>query len=209
MQNIISFGKIKHLWFEFLFQQQHTLAELGRKQLEQAMQQLQEQLQVNLIQQTHLMQTTDKKKASAPLQQLALQQQQLIQQLQITQRQFLLQQGLGLQGPNPTSGLFTICLMFLNVILLFIGRFLKRRLVKNKIEQNCVRLDLIESQHNSSSELINLRSRIRVCSDPHETLSKTRPSSSASTDSIIWTVIEFELNVLLQNFIRKTIDFEN
>ncbi|XP_020707036.2 forkhead box protein P1 isoform X3 [Athalia rosae] len=83
----------------------NQLAELGRKQLEQAMQQLQEQLQLNLIQQTHLLQTADKKKASAPLQQLALQQQQLIQQLQITQRQYLLQQGLGLQGHNHSSGL--------------------------------------------------------------------------------------------------------
>jgi hypothetical protein len=72
--------------------------------VEQAMQQLQEQLQLNLIQQTHLLQTADKKKASAPLQQLALQQQQLIQQLQITQRQYLLQQGLGLQGHNHSSG---------------------------------------------------------------------------------------------------------
>ncbi|XP_014474344.1 PREDICTED: forkhead box protein P1 isoform X8 [Dinoponera quadriceps] len=84
---------------------QHQLAELNKKQLEQAMQQLQEQLQLNLFQQTHLLQTADKKKASAPLQQLAIQQQQLIQQLQITQRQYLLQQGLGLQGHNPSSGL--------------------------------------------------------------------------------------------------------
>ncbi|TGZ53650.1 Forkhead box protein P4 [Temnothorax longispinosus] len=77
---------------------QHQLAELNKKQLEQAMQQLQEQLQLNLFQQTHLLQTADKKKASAPLQQLAIQQQQLIQQLQITQRQYLLQQGLSLQA---------------------------------------------------------------------------------------------------------------
>ncbi|KZC07137.1 Forkhead box protein P1-B, partial [Dufourea novaeangliae] len=76
-----------------------------RKKLEQAIQQLQEQLQLNVIQQTHLLQTADKKKASAPLQQLALQQQRLIQQLQITQSQYLLQQGLGLQGHNPSSGL--------------------------------------------------------------------------------------------------------
>jgi forkhead box protein P len=79
-------------------QQQHQqLAELGRKQLEQVMQQLQEQLQLNLIQQTHLLQSSDKKKASMPLQQLGVQQQQLMQQLQITQRQFLIQQGIGLQ----------------------------------------------------------------------------------------------------------------
>lgn len=85
-------------------QHQHQFAELGRKKLEQAIQQLQEQLQLNVIQQTHLLQTADKKKASAPLQQLALQQQRLIQQLQITQSQYLLQQGLGLQGHNPSSG---------------------------------------------------------------------------------------------------------
>ncbi|OAD61093.1 Forkhead box protein P1, partial [Eufriesea mexicana] len=76
-----------------------------RKKLEQAIQQLQEQLQLNMIQQTHLMQTADKKKASVPLQQLGLQQQRLIQQLQITQSQYLLQHGLGLQGHNPSSGL--------------------------------------------------------------------------------------------------------
>lgn len=68
------------------------------------MQHLQEQLQLNLIQQSHLLQTADKKKASAPLQQLAMHQQQLIQQLQITQRHYLLQQGLGLQSHNHTSG---------------------------------------------------------------------------------------------------------
>ncbi|XP_012274756.1 forkhead box protein P1 isoform X4 [Orussus abietinus] len=92
-------------YFSSLKNHQHQLAELGRKQLEQAIQQLQEQLQLNLIQQTHLLQTADKKKASAPLQQLALQQQQLIQQLQITQRQYVLQQGLSLQGHNHSAGL--------------------------------------------------------------------------------------------------------
>ncbi|XP_028044781.2 forkhead box protein P1 isoform X9 [Monomorium pharaonis] len=92
-------------YFSSLKNHQHQLAELNKKQLEQAMQQLQEQLQLNLFQQTHLLQTADKKKASAPLQQLAIQQQQLIQQLQITQRQYLLQQGLSLQGHNPSSAL--------------------------------------------------------------------------------------------------------
>ncbi|KAJ8683891.1 hypothetical protein QAD02_019683 [Eretmocerus hayati] len=92
-------------YFSSIKNHHHQLAELGRKQLEQAMQQLQEQLQLNIIQQSHLLQTADKKKASAPLQQLALQQQQLIQQLQMTQRQYLLQQGLGLQGINHSSGL--------------------------------------------------------------------------------------------------------
>ncbi|XP_076064822.1 forkhead box transcription factor P isoform X12 [Oratosquilla oratoria] len=75
-------------------QQQQQLAELGRKQLEQTLQQLQEQLQVNLIQQTQLMQTADKSKTSSALAQLGAQQQQLIQQLQAVQRQYLLQSGL-------------------------------------------------------------------------------------------------------------------
>ncbi|XP_076679404.1 forkhead box transcription factor P isoform X5 [Andrena cerasifolii] len=91
--------------WDLMLQHQHQFAELGRKKLEQAIQQLQEQLQLNVIQQTHLLQTADKKKASAPLQQLALQQQRLVQQLQITQSQYLLQQGLGLQGHNSSSGL--------------------------------------------------------------------------------------------------------
>ncbi|CAL4099794.1 unnamed protein product, partial [Meganyctiphanes norvegica] len=75
-------------------QQQQQLAELGRKQLEQILQQLQEQLQVNLLQQTQLMQAPDKSKVASPLAQLGAQQQQLIQQLQAVQRQFLLQAGL-------------------------------------------------------------------------------------------------------------------
>lgn len=91
------------LFYFIFFQHQHQLAELGRKQLEQNLQQLQEQLQLNLIQQTHLLQTGDKKKTSVPLQQLGIQQQQIIQQLQITQRQYLLQQGLNLQGHNHSS----------------------------------------------------------------------------------------------------------
>ncbi|XP_076635185.1 forkhead box transcription factor P isoform X4 [Colletes latitarsis] len=92
-------------YFSSLKDHQQQFAELGMKKLEQAIQQLQEQLQLNVIQQTHLLQTADKKKASAPLQQLVLQQQRLIQQLQIRQSQYLIQQGLGLQGHNPSSGL--------------------------------------------------------------------------------------------------------
>lgn len=60
------------------------------------MQQLQEQLQLNFIQQTHIFQSADKKK-SGSLQQLALQQQQLIQQLQMMQRQYVVHQGMGIQ----------------------------------------------------------------------------------------------------------------
>jgi hypothetical protein len=36
------------------------MADAGRKQLEQVMHQLQEQLQINLLQQSHLMQAADK-----------------------------------------------------------------------------------------------------------------------------------------------------
>ncbi|XP_057330166.1 forkhead box protein P1 isoform X10 [Microplitis mediator] len=91
-------------YFSSIKNHQHQLAELGRKQLEQNMQQLQEQLQLNLIQQTHLLQTADKKKNSVPLQQLGVQQHQIIQQLQMTQRQYLFQQGLSLQSHNHSSG---------------------------------------------------------------------------------------------------------
>ncbi|XP_046406488.1 forkhead box protein P1-B isoform X3 [Ischnura elegans] len=85
-------------------QQEIHMAVLGRKQLEQGIQQLQEQLQLNLMQQTHLIQTDEKRKASGPLQQLALQQQQLMHQLQLTQRQYLLQHGIGLQTMVLTPG---------------------------------------------------------------------------------------------------------
>lgn len=77
--------------------QHHQLAELSKKQMEQTMQQLQEQLQLNLIQQTHILQNSDKKKASGSLQQLSLQQQQIIQQLQLVQRQYVMHQGMGMQ----------------------------------------------------------------------------------------------------------------
>lgn len=82
----------------FEFQQQHQLAELGKKQIEQTLRQLQEKLQLNIIQQTHIIQSGDKKKASSgPLQQLVLQQQQLIQQIQLVQRQYVVHQGMGMQ----------------------------------------------------------------------------------------------------------------
>lgn len=61
------------------------------------MQHLQEQIQLNLIQQSHILQSGEKKKSSGSFQQLALQQQQLIQQLQIIQRQYIVQQGMGIQ----------------------------------------------------------------------------------------------------------------
>lgn len=98
--------------------------ESTKKQLEQLMQQIQEQLQMNLLQQTHLLQQSqhsptnqktttnaerkaNKHSASSPVnslttihlqQKLALQQQELIQQFQLVQRQYFLHQGgIGLQ----------------------------------------------------------------------------------------------------------------
>ena len=50
---------------------------------------LQEQLQVNFVQQTHLLQT-DRAKASPALHQLQLQQQQLISQLQLVQQRLIM-----------------------------------------------------------------------------------------------------------------------
>ena len=78
------------------------LADAGRKQLEQLMHQLQEQLQINLLQQTHLMQTNSNSEASKnngsigggkpsqAMQQLQIQQQQLISQLQLVQQRLLM-----------------------------------------------------------------------------------------------------------------------
>ncbi|XP_055714522.1 forkhead box protein P1 isoform X3 [Phlebotomus papatasi] len=96
-----------------------TQFDVQRKQLEANMQQLQEQLQMNLLQQTHFMQqdkvsptrkskttgiyTTSSSETSTTTttttiqQQLVLQQQELIQQLQIIQRQYLVHQGMSLQ----------------------------------------------------------------------------------------------------------------
>jgi hypothetical protein len=51
--------------------------------------QLQEQLQVNFVQQTHLLQT-DRSKTSPALQQLQIQQQQLISQLQLVQQRLIM-----------------------------------------------------------------------------------------------------------------------
>ncbi|XP_075218080.1 forkhead box transcription factor P [Lycorma delicatula] len=68
------------------------------------MQQLQEKLQMNLIQQTQLVQLGDKKKSSEALQQMAFQQQQLVHHLQLSQRQYVLQHGMGLQ---PTAAVLS------------------------------------------------------------------------------------------------------
>ncbi|KAF5304512.1 hypothetical protein FQR65_LT07939, partial [Abscondita terminalis] len=101
-QHVLSPSQLQSLMKQHSLLQQHhqqkQLVELGKKQIEQTMQQLQEQLQLNLIQQTQILQSGDKKKASSSsLQQLALQQQQLIQQLQIVQRQYVVHQGMGMQ----------------------------------------------------------------------------------------------------------------
>ncbi|KAG8331839.1 Forkhead box protein P4 [Homalodisca vitripennis] len=63
------------------------------------MQQLQERLQMNLIQQTHLVsqQSPDTVKSSDTLHQMAFQQQQLVHHLQMTQRRYVLQHGMNLQ----------------------------------------------------------------------------------------------------------------
>ena len=68
---------------------------------EQMMQQLNEQLQINILQQSQLLQQAsvagkkqDPKQTAAQLHQLQLQQQQLIQQIQLQQRQYFLAQGL-------------------------------------------------------------------------------------------------------------------
>ena len=83
-----------------------------QKLQEQALQQLNEQLQVNVMQQGQLLQQQtatssgggDLKQVAAQLQQLKLQQQQIVQQIQLQQRQFFLSQGmLGLPQFPPQS----------------------------------------------------------------------------------------------------------
>lgn len=69
---------------------------MERRQLEQVMHQIQERLQSNFIQQSHLLESGDKKGSElAQSQLLALrqEQQQLMQQWQFTQRKYLLHRG--------------------------------------------------------------------------------------------------------------------
>ncbi|CAG0885363.1 unnamed protein product [Darwinula stevensoni] len=83
----------------FLQHQQQQLADLGRAQLEQCMQGLQEQLRILLLQQSQLLHSSsgaDRKKAASLLTQLTAQQQALSQQLQLVQRQYLFQAAAGL-----------------------------------------------------------------------------------------------------------------
>ncbi|TRY70197.1 hypothetical protein TCAL_01203, partial [Tigriopus californicus] len=77
-----------HLQQALQRQQQQQMVEAGRKQLEQMAQQIQEQLQINLLQQTHL--GSSKGNNSGTLQQLQQQQQQLVAQLQMTQQALML-----------------------------------------------------------------------------------------------------------------------
>ena len=88
----------KHFQIKIISYRFQQLADAGRKQLEQLMHQLQEQLQINLLQQTHLMQTNSNTesnkgggtKTSQAMQQLQIQQQQLISQLQLVQQRLLM-----------------------------------------------------------------------------------------------------------------------
>ncbi|CAK9291000.1 unnamed protein product [Gordionus sp. m RMFG-2023] len=102
---------------QFTNMQQNQMQEIFNKQYKQVIQQIQEQLQLNLLQQSQLLQhqsSSDKdfdpNKLQQQLQQLALQQQQLIQQAQALQQQFLSQHVAGVPGvllasPNSNSNL--------------------------------------------------------------------------------------------------------
>jgi forkhead box protein P len=74
---------------------------LGKAEADSLQLTRQEQLQINLLQQSHLMQAAEKAgpKSQAAMQQLQLQQQQLISQLQLVQQRILLVR-------NPTFPLF-------------------------------------------------------------------------------------------------------
>jgi predicted amidophosphoribosyltransferase len=96
-------------------QQQEKLADMGRKQLEALLSQLQEQLQLNLFQQTQLMQqrsgtgvsAADRRKNNELAQTLAGQQQQIIHQIQLTHQHFVLgsvQQNNLLTSPPTSAG---------------------------------------------------------------------------------------------------------
>jgi len=100
MQQLLQnpFGAINPAQIQQLMQQNvNQLADSGRKQLEQLIPQLQEQLQVNFVQQTHLLQS-DRSKSSPGLQHLQMQQQQLISQLQLVQQRLIMGGSGGLAG---------------------------------------------------------------------------------------------------------------
>lgn len=81
-------------------QQHHQLAELNKKQLEDGVRQLQEQLQLIMYQQNQA--GLDKSKSAA----LSLHQSQLMQQLQLLQQRYLLQQA-GMAQPGTAAGVTT------------------------------------------------------------------------------------------------------
>jgi len=100
MQQLLQnpFGAINPAQIQQIMQQNvNQLADSGRKQLEQLIPQLQEQLQVNFVQQTHLLQS-DRSKSSPGLQHLQMQQQQLISQLQLVQQRLIMGGSGGLAG---------------------------------------------------------------------------------------------------------------
>ena len=114
MQQLLQnpFGAINPAQIQQLMQQNvNQLADSGRKQLEQLIPQLQEQLQVNFVQQTHLLQS-DRSKSSPGLQHLQMQQQQLISQLQLVQQRLIM---------VPTSKYFSM-FSLIKINLFFSGR---------------------------------------------------------------------------------------
>ncbi|KAF0310846.1 Forkhead box protein P1 [Amphibalanus amphitrite] len=80
-------------------QQQHQLAELSKKQTEDAVRQLQEQLQITMYQQTQV--AHDKSKSAA----LSLHHSQLMQQMHMLQQRYLLHQAGMAQPPVTSAGL--------------------------------------------------------------------------------------------------------
>ncbi|CAH1784951.1 unnamed protein product [Owenia fusiformis] len=105
MQQLIQQQVLSPQGIQQMMQQQTLLMSqqgMQHKLQEQVLQQLNEQLQLNVLQQSQLMQQansdkTKNKQIQMQLQQLGIQQQQLVQQIQLQQRQYLMSQGLGMQ----------------------------------------------------------------------------------------------------------------
>lgn len=79
--------------FILRFQKSENLEDIYKKEVERTMQQLQDKLQLNIIQQSQLVQTHDKTNNVETLQQMVVHQQQIVQQIQMSQRQYALQPG--------------------------------------------------------------------------------------------------------------------
>ncbi|ELT95700.1 hypothetical protein CAPTEDRAFT_173180 [Capitella teleta] len=110
LQQLLMAHKQQQQQSGFAFQQQQQ----QQKAVEQILAQLNEQLNLNILQQSQVLQQTshgkgsktDLKQAQVQMQHLQLQQSQLVQQIQLQQRHFLLSQGMfGLSGIQPQSGL--------------------------------------------------------------------------------------------------------